>query len=791
MSQSANSPRSATILPFRRPVTWGAKLVAQSGTGPAKTTPAREVAIAKGDGLATATVDHVLVLRAGDANRCFPGKRVSLGQDGAISVQPYGNGVWFSPLYLPVADINTLHAAFARTADGTDGPGFVVRGQVWGGADPSSITRRKTGRHSYRMDGKMVAGRPQGLEDTARYWHVADMDKVPNFLGIDPRRAPEAALAFITSLLPPALAGVRMSWQWSSSTALKGVDGRPLPEDEAPATLGCHLRHWLSRPLSERDARELDKKLNRWVIRELATRGAAVDFGARYVDPGVATFSQPIYTLRPSFTDVADPFPGSARYGLTHGGAPEVDVNELLSELSVLPAMPLKAKAKRPAPVKTTPAARLPVRTRTSIATTVVPLPFAQSTPPTAAMSTAVGGDDDFWRLPRYSRIAQPKPLTARMLTMARADDPCWRLPGWSRIVEDMRRRERQEYAAQRYAAAKEQRIESNRAHYRRNAVLDIVDVVAYRKQHDMEWALANGVPDGQRDLVMFGVARLLSHMYPAHRLREVIRDIAPLIVDMDWFEAEWESKSDTSLVERAYAAALEHAREKRGHDPRYADPKKAVLLDLLGIDTELVRLLGLRTLVTEAVKSERRRRDRGALTRAEYLASRRAGSEAEQQPWRELGWGRTKWYVTKALGKGGFIKMHAARHPEAAAMASAACLSGRLEFLRRPYRPMSALEMAGLSATLATIMEREKEEEKAAKVVERDARLVSSHDDWIDRCAMAAGWVWNPDAIPWGPREANWLPPPGATDTTPPWERRARRRRHEVNKAVILPLAA
>ncbi len=776
MECEAKQSTGAVILPFR-PVTWGAKLVALSGAAP-KTAAIREVAVARGDGLATATVDHVLALRAGDADRCYPGKRVGLAEDGTIKVIPYGNGVWFKPLLLPVADIESLHAAFARTAEGADGAGFVVRGGVWGGADPSSITRRKSGRRAYRVKGKLMPGRPQGLEDAARYWHVADMDKVPNFLGIDPRRDPAAALDFLMSLLPPAMQA-RTSWQWSSSTALRGADGRPLPEGEAPATLGAHLRCWLSRPLAERDARELDKKLNRWVIRELATRGAAVDFGGRYVDPGVATFSQPIYTLRPSFTDVADPFPGSARYGLTQGGTPEVDVDELLSELSVLPALSkMKPATKRPARAKAMAPDRLPLRTQTAVSTMVVPLPFAQPTLPTTAMLTAAG-DDDIWRVP--PPLARTTPLTARMLTLAGADDDCWKLPGWSRIVDDMRRRERQEYAARRYAEATAQSVATKRAAFRPNAILDILDVVNHHKQHNIEWALANGVPEGQRDLVMFAVARLLSHMYPAHRLREAIRDVAPMIVDMVWFRAEWEGKADSSLVERAYAAAALQASDEDGKDPLYADPRKADLIEMLGIDTELARLLGLRTLVTEAVKSERRRRDRGALTRAEYLAQRRAGSEAEQQPWRELGWGRTKWYVTKALGKGGFIEKHRARHPEAAAMASAAGLRGRLEYLRRRYRPMSALEMAGLSATLASIMEKAKEEEKAARVVEREARLASSHDDLIDQCAMAAGWVWNPNAIPWGPREANWLPPPGATDTTPPWERRARHRRHKM----------
>ena len=292
-----------------------------------------DVPVATGIGLAETARDHVLVLRP-TAERLYPGKTVSLSPSGAVEVTSFSNAVFFRPLLLPVDGIDSLHAALTRVAEGTDGAGFVVRGQVWEGADPRSITRRKTGRKSTRRGNFVIKGRPRGLEDAERRWGVLDMDQIPNLPMVDPRRDPEHAMAFLRSLLPVTLQGARLSYQWSSSTALRGPGGRQLPEGIAPAVLGAHLRFWADQPMAEAEQRAMLKGICVYVAQQLAAMGAQVAHGVRYVDPSTATYSQPIYTLRPKFVNGAvDPFPGPMRYSLMDGGEPEVDVALLMAEL--------------------------------------------------------------------------------------------------------------------------------------------------------------------------------------------------------------------------------------------------------------------------------------------------------------------------------------------------------------------------------------------------------------------------------------------------------------------------
>lgn len=688
-----------------------------------------QVPVATGVGLPATASDHVLLLRT-TAEHMFPGKAFSLEPSGKLKLTPYGDAVWFRPILLPVDGIDSLHAAFCRTAEGADGAGFVVRGRVWEGADPRSITRRKNGRKTQRRGNVVLKGRPRGLDNAARHWGVLDMDKIPNLLGLDPRREPEQAIEFLRSLLPVTLQAVRLSWQWSSSTCVLGADGRQLPEGIAPSTLGAHLRFWADQPMAELEMRATLKRINAYVTERLTGMGVQVIHGARYVDSATATYTQPIYTLRPRFLDGAfDPLPGSLRYGLTANGAPEVDIGLLLAELPQVGSKTSKT-AEQLAEGKRIRAAAVAAKGRAN-----------------NVMEFTPGLRRQNERLAGSSRPAAHKASADKQ----RADH------AWD--TENRRLRERFVATA----------VEDRKAIYRVRALSDMRKVIVDLVENDPDWMEAQGIPAGMRDHLMFKAACMLARVisHPGH-LRGAIRAWAHGLVSEHWYETEWSHKGDRAVIDRAVQAHAGYGNIWKGEvvDPRYADPRKDDLIQLLGITEEQMIRLDLEALITEAVRSHNRRRAKGIPTAAEFRARQRVTSEKHQQPWAEVGVSETTWRRLKR---------------DARAMKLDEVTGYTRPGTRRKRQGWTTDRWVTVVATVRSI----RETEKSKRTAEGVAR---AHSNRIARLARAAGWVWNEDAVPWDPPEACWLPPPGAP-STPPWKVQQPRRRPRmpaVDRAMV-----
>ncbi|MBK4717648.1 hypothetical protein JJL56_02080 [Azospirillum sp. YIM DDC1] len=559
--------------------------------------------------------NDVLVLRP-TAERYFPGKTITLNERGAVAVQPYGSAVFFRPLLLAVGNLDSLHAAFVRVAEALDGPGFVVAGDVFEKADPRSITRRKTGRKAVKRGSNVIErGRPRGLQDAGRRWLVLDLDKVANLSGVDPRRNPADALAYLRGLLPPELRKARCSWQWSSTLALRDDQDRPLPADQVPPTLSAHLRFWLDRPLTESERAALLKRINAHVVAELAQRGAPVAAGAKPVDPRTAIYNQPIYTVRPRFDDhrLADPFPNAARFGLTAEGNDQVDVGALLDELP----MPLSAAARAltEEEKQARREARRTARAAKQATTQPAAIPFpaslrsgrlAGSTPPSAPSSAP----------------------TAVVVSLG-----------------DERRSRRERELQQAYGDGTQRSVARNRELFRFRALRDIERIVSHRRATIPEWG--DGVPEGLRDPVLTVVASLLSYTETPGGLRAAIAEFAQRLMAPDWFAAEWVTAgADRAIIERALMAAegLATTYRGRGQDPRY-DFGKSTIIDLLDVTEEEMIVLELEALTTEAVRSDRRRRAAGRPTAEE----RHAQTAEAIKPWLAAGVSRATWFRQRA----------------------------------------------------------------------------------------------------------------------------------------------
>ncbi|PZP48542.1 MAG: hypothetical protein DI601_00195 [Azospirillum brasilense] len=270
------------------------------------------------------------------------GKSFSL-QDGiVVADSPRAGSRTWRARHLGVSDVDSLQRALTEIANGTYGKALYVRGATpssdW---DANQATRLKSFKLVELKDGRKIPYR-KGIDDAVpRHAYVADMDKVPNLRGHDPRKDPLAALAWLRSLLPPALASARCGYAWSSSTCVAA--GRaPLAADEAPAVLSAHLIFWLDTPLDEKDLKALVSASRDHVRWRLIEEGMPEDqVPARPLDPATCVANQPIFLMAPTFTDMDDPLlvAGVQRRGMLDGVVDEVDVQAWRAELAVLPRL--------------------------------------------------------------------------------------------------------------------------------------------------------------------------------------------------------------------------------------------------------------------------------------------------------------------------------------------------------------------------------------------------------------------------------------------------------------------
>lgn len=202
---------------------------------------------------------------------------------GEVVKTPYGNAKFFSAK--PVSVDNIFDLSTKLSALEADKQAFVVRADVAPGADPAKMRRL------LYPDGD---DKPT-LVRTPRRWMMIDFDNVPCPDGLDPAADPEAAVAHLTSRLPPEFADATSHWQFGSSQGFK------------PGLLSAHLWFWLDREVEDAD-------LERWAKQHRSIG----------VDPAVFRPVQAHYTAAPVFEGVSDPLP--CRSGLRRGAAEEVSI---------------------------------------------------------------------------------------------------------------------------------------------------------------------------------------------------------------------------------------------------------------------------------------------------------------------------------------------------------------------------------------------------------------------------------------------------------------------------------
>ncbi len=546
---------------------------------------------------APASGDHILLMRTG--SDFTANKTITIAEDGTVDVKPFQSGRWFHPLALPVFNLPSLHDAFVRTCEGLDGVGFIVGGNVAPEAG-SCITRaKKFSPARRRPNGSVSAPAPRGLVDGDRHWLVCDLDKIANVLCIDPRRDPDAAIAFLRSLFPAVMQEAGFSWQWSSSTCIKGTDGSPLAEDAYPQTLGAHFRFWLSRPLTETERKSLLNRIRLHVAAALERMGVAVEIGARVVDPQVGVFNQPVYTCRPTFAGMADPFAADRRYGLI-GGTGTVDVQMLLGELPASVTMSGRSLTDEQR------AARKLART--------------------AAVNSVRAKGPQKW---------QREPLEIEVTPV-------------QNTVSDLLHERLNALLAGRRDIATCRNI------WRCRFLLELPILVADRRENDDVWRAAGGVPEGMRNTVMMLASSALSYLFNPGVLYQLTRDLcAPLVSGgMDYIESEWAGSSEYAVVRRAVDDAdgivppdyISNGISYSVKDSRYGY-WKTTTIDLLAVTEKEMITLGLEALGTETIRHYHRRRDMGLLTMAERAEKAAANRAAIKQHCIDTGISRSTYY--------------------------------------------------------------------------------------------------------------------------------------------------
>jgi hypothetical protein len=546
---------------------------------------------------APAAVDHILLMRVGA--KFSANKTITVNADGTVDVKPYHCGTYFDPLALPVSDLPTMHAQCVRICEGLDGVGYIVGGNIAPEAR-SSITRAK----SYKPAGVDNKGRktratPRGLVDGPRHWLICDLDKIANVLCIDPRRDPDAATAFLRSLFPATMQEAGFSWQWSSSTCVKGTDGRPLAEDAYPQTLGAHFRFWLSRPLTETERKSLLNRIRLHVAAVLEKLGVVVEIGARVVDPQVGVFNQAVYTCRPAFDGMADPFAADRRYGLI-GGTGTVDVQMLLGELPASVTMSGRSLTDEQR------AARKLART--------------------AAVNSVRVKAPQKW---------QREPLEIEVTPL-------------QNTVSDLLHERLNALLAGRRDVATCGDI------WRCRFLIELPFLVADRRENDDAWRAAGGVPEGMRNTVMMLASSALSYLFNPGVLYQLTRDLcAPLVSGgLDYIESEWAGSSEYAVVRRAVDDAdgivppdyVKNGISYSVKDSRYGY-WKTTTIDLLAVTEKEMITLGLEALGTETIRHYHRRREMGLLTMAEKAEKAAANRAAIKQHCLDNGISRSTYY--------------------------------------------------------------------------------------------------------------------------------------------------
>jgi hypothetical protein len=236
-----------------------------------------------------------------------PGKHFS-----AAGTVAYRSGLFFQSELRTWSTIGELHDVVCDLA--VEGAAFPVRSAP---AHDGSYMRRT----------KVRKGKcPPGLKHVPLRWLPVDADKLPNVMGLDPRRDPVGTLRWIASLLGPEFRGVTCSAHFSSSSCV-GV-----PEGQAPTHLSARLHFLLDAPLMELGCRAVLKLLCARV-RAFFRDGHGIEFAPRVkpIDPKIADIQQPIYCARPTFDGVADPHEVTGRAFLLEGTADVVSLEDLRS----------------------------------------------------------------------------------------------------------------------------------------------------------------------------------------------------------------------------------------------------------------------------------------------------------------------------------------------------------------------------------------------------------------------------------------------------------------------------
>ena len=542
--------------------------------------------------------DSLLVLRS-TWNGARMGKAFRCGPDGRLA-QPddYRLGKLFVPEVIPLRGIDDLHAAWSRLA--MAGDAFCVRGGLSGryvsagtrvgrsGSTPlrcDHVTRRNGGVHA---DG--LAG---GLTDASRHWLFLDMDKVANVLRLDPCTQPEAALEFLLGLLPPTVVGATVSWNWSSSMCVG------LEPGTAPDRLSAHLRIWLDRAIDGQGTRALLEHLREFAWSRLAGFGVVRDGGHdNVVDWKVAEPQQPMYIAAPQFGDgLADPFPGEARRGIRRGCSDILSLDELERVLPAKVLNPRSQARREPGPVSTE-----KVRT--------------------------VHG--------RMERVAAEPPGDAAVVPFMAA----------GRLLKAQQRSRCRSLA---------DRLTADRRLFAARVLLEVVRLVRGRVERGATehrwraWHQAGGVPEGQRDMVVFLVGCLVAESLEVEeltegRINEAILEIGRLVVDGAWLREDWmRGRYWSALVRRAIAdgqgedEVWEGTIRSKGFSSGHLKSKgywvgKARMLRELGVLPEEVARYGLRSLATDRDRLAAERLGDGATSRAEVQARNRIKARTARQ---------------------------------------------------------------------------------------------------------------------------------------------------------------
>lgn len=543
--------------------------------------------------LALKPSDELLVLRSSWSDAVL-GKSFGRGANGGTEVNACKAGKFFVPEAIPVDGIRALHAAWERLAQAGDA--ICVRGMLSGGLVPRGTPAGRSGsaklacEHITRRTNEPPDGHLAGLALARHHWLFLDMDKIRNVLGLDPRTQPDEVLAFLLGLLPPAIHGAAVSWNWSSSMCVG------LPRGEPPACLSAHLRIWLDTALGHDEVGVLLARLREhaWLRLQAmgAVRGASAD---NIIDRKVGEPQQPLYVAAPRFLDgVEDPFPGGLRRGLLEGRG---------YEAVSLPTLERELDAAGIARDGSSPFAPNAIRQASGPRGRAVREPAVRL--PGPDLPSAAGGGADILPLLASQRLGKARERRCRSV---------------------------------------DERLQASRGLFAARGPLEVVRLVRGRVAlgaTDTRWRAwheAGGVPDSQRDMVLFLTGCLVAESMPAEQLTEAavnaaILEIGRLIIAEDWIRREWlGNRNWSALVSRAVAAGRGETEMWQGalKDPRYRVGRTRLLRELRVLPEE-VAWYGLLSLAADRDRLCAKRRAAGAKSRTEVQAMNQAKAAEAQ----------------------------------------------------------------------------------------------------------------------------------------------------------------